>query len=129
VRVANAVNADSTSARVPCAVDASKNVDSMVSRCGRHDEPTQLVKVLRTLNLIRKSLAVRPMVIAVVFQREHHDLPPHIQVVRATTVGTQYRNLRPRSREPGANYQEPQPRFLWRFCARIHETQRDLELA
>src|SRR3954453_3170083 len=117
------------SARLTGAPDAAKDVDSMVARCHRHDEPTQLAEVLRAFNLVGKSLAVGPVVVAVVFHGKHQVFPAHVEVIPSTAVGALHRNLRPRSRKACANHQEPQPRFLWRLCARIHEVQRRLEPA
>src|SRR4051794_39185698 len=101
----------------------------MVACSHRHDEPTQLAEVLRTFNLVGKSLAVGPVVVAVVFDREHWVLPAHVEVIPATAVRAEDWDLSSWPRVAGAAYQEPQPRFLWRLCACVHHVQCHLKLA
>src|SRR5215207_8552541 len=100
-----------------------------MSRSRSDDGPTQLVKVFRAFDFVCESLAASPMMIAVVFQGQHYVLPSHVEVIPPTAIRTQHRNLRPRSRVTGANYQQAQPRFLRRLGAGINEVQHRFELA
>jgi len=114
--------------RVPRASQPAYNVLGAVSSRNADVDPAELIEILCSLDVIGEHGWIGAVMVAVVFCRQLDALPTHVEVIPPTTVRAQHRNLRPGSRGSSANYQEPQPRFRWRLCARIHEVQRDLEL-
>jgi len=57
------------------------------------------------------------------------DVPYNKNWLYELAVRAQNRNLGLRPWQAGTNQQEPQPRFLRRLCARVHQMERLLELA
>jgi hypothetical protein len=70
------------------------------------------VDVLGSADVIDIGVAADAVVLADVLGRDHHLLPPHIEVIARVTVGAEYRDLGARPRKAGVDKQQPQPGLL-----------------
>ena len=64
------------------------------------------------------------MLLTVIFDRQHHVLPAHIQEVPRKAVCTKHGNLSSRLGEAGVDQEQPQPGFLRRLSSRVDQSQR-----
>jgi hypothetical protein len=89
---------------------------------------TRFAQMFGALDLISEKLAAGAMVVALVLRCKQQLGPTHVEVVPATAIRAEHRNLCGRSGVSVLNQQQSQPRFLRRFGAHIDERERFIEL-
>lgn len=107
--------------------DPAQNLGGPVLSDDPNDDPAHLLEHLEPTDVFDVLPPIRPVVLTVIFHRDHAVLPAQVEVGDRHAVNTDHRYLRLRPRQARIDQQQPQVALSRRLRTSINQLQRRLQ--